>query len=189
RATRNGLIPAKSRSLTAKNAKRSRKGHNENTPLQNAHRRKGADCSAPVYSVLLRRQFFGLGLAFLPHQLERALGFFVGSGDFFLYFGRGLFHFWREAHVAVVLHAGAGRDEPSDDHVLLQAAQMVDLALNGGFGEHARGLLERGRRDEGFRRQRGFGDPQQQRTACRGFATLSDDALVLLAEAELVHLL
>src|SRR5438067_5561568 len=42
----------------------------------------------------------------------------------------------------------------SNDDVLLQAAQVVHLALNGGFGEHARGLLERRRRDERLGRQR-----------------------------------
>ena len=33
-----------------------------------------------------------------------------------------------ENDVAVVLHAGAGRDQPADDDVLLQAAQTVHLA-------------------------------------------------------------
>src|SRR5690606_1990949 len=41
--------------------------------------------------------------------------------------------------------AGTGRDEAADDHVLLQALERIDLAVHGGLGQHARGLLE-GRR-------------------------------------------
>src|ERR1039458_6465617 len=84
----------------------------------------------------------------MAHHFESALGFFVRSRDFRLYLGGSLFHFWREAHVAVVLHAGAGRDEASDNDVFFQAAQVINLAVDAGFGEHARGLLERCRRDE-----------------------------------------
>ena len=47
-----------------------------------------------------------------------------------------------DLHAAVVLHAGAGRDQAAHDDVLLEAAQVVHLAVDGGFGEHARGLLE-----------------------------------------------
>src|SRR6266851_1988406 len=54
---------------------------------------------------LLRCEF--LGLAFGTHEFERALGLFVGLRDFLLHLGRSLFHFWREAHIAVILHAGA----------------------------------------------------------------------------------
>src|ERR1700761_9851731 len=42
----------------------------------------------------------------------------------------------------VHLRAGAGRDEPADDDVLLEALELVDLAVDGGLGEHTRGLLE-----------------------------------------------
>src|SRR5581483_12077735 len=41
--------------------------------------------------------------------------------------------------------AGTGRNEPSDDHVLLQAAQIVLQTTNRRFGQHAGGLLERSR--------------------------------------------
>ena len=77
--------------------------------------------------LLLCCQF--LGLAFVPHQLKRALGFFVCLRNFFLHLGGRFFHFWREADVAVVLHAGAGRDEASHDDVLFQAAQVIDRCL------------------------------------------------------------
>jgi len=71
-----------------------------------------------------------LGLAFVPHKLERALGFFVRLRDFFLHLGGRFFHFWREADVAVVFHAGAGRNEASHDDVLFQAAEVIDLAVD-----------------------------------------------------------
>jgi hypothetical protein len=38
--------------------------------------------------------------------------------------------------------AGAGRDEAAHDDVLLEAAQVVDLAGDRGLGEHLGGLLE-----------------------------------------------
>src|SRR5258708_25578281 len=44
--------------------------------------------------------------------------------------------------------SGARRDQPADNDVLLEAFQRVHLAVDGGFGEHAGGLLERGRREE-----------------------------------------
>src|SRR6184192_4649985 len=79
-----------------------------------------------------------LGLALMTHQLERALGLFVSGRDLLLHLGGGLFHFWREAHVAVVLHAGTGSDEASNNDVLFQSSQVINLTLNGGFGENAR---------------------------------------------------
>src|SRR5580693_5048047 len=134
-----------------------------------------------------RTQFFVLAL--VTHHLESALGFFVSSRDFGLYLGGSLFHLWREAYVAVVLHARSGRDEASDDDVLFQAAQVIDLAVDAGFGEHARGLLERRGGDEGVGRERSLRDAQQQRTARGRLAALRNHALVLFAEGELVGLL
>src|ERR1700730_11784042 len=49
----------------------------------------------------------------------------------------------RDAHLAVVLEPGSGRNQPAHRHVLLQAAQVIDLAGDRRFGEHARRLLER----------------------------------------------
>src|SRR6266852_2737328 len=108
-----------------------------------SHKSKGR-LSSPLGSLrfaLLRGQFFGF--AFVTHEFERTLGLLVGLRDFLLHLLRGLFHFRREAHVAIVLHAGAGGDQTAHDHVFLQTAQVVHRSLNGGFGEHARGLLER----------------------------------------------
>src|SRR6202040_2890961 len=54
--------------------------------------------------------------------------------------------------------ARACRDEPADDHVFLQAAQVVLQAAHGCFRQHASGLLERRRRNERLRGQRRLGD-------------------------------
>src|ERR1035437_1746366 len=103
--------------------------------------------------------------------------------------GRRLFHhvLARDLHLAVILHAGAGRDQAAHDHVFLQTAQVVHLAVNGGFGEHARGLLEAGRGDERIRRQRRLRDPQQHRLALRRTSARLRHLIVLGAELELVH--
>src|SRR5579862_394801 len=154
---------------------------------------RGRSDSPPDFPVVrlfcrgqFRRQF--VGLALVTHHFESALRFLVRSRNFGLYFGCGLFHFWREPHVAVVLHAGTGRDETSDDDVLFQSAQVIDLTVDAGFGEHARGLLERGRRDERVGRERSLRDAQEQRTSGSRLAAFLDHALVLFAERELVEL-
>ena len=59
---------------------------------------------------------------------------------------------------AVLAHAGTRRDELTDNNVLLEAKQRVDLALDGSFGQDARGLLERCSGQEGLGRQRRLGD-------------------------------
>ena len=61
---------------------------------------------------------------------------------------------------AVALEPGGRRDQLADDHVLLQAREAVDLALERRVGEDLRGLLEGGRREEGVRGQRGLGDAE-----------------------------
>src|SRR6267143_727318 len=114
---------------------------------------------------LLRGEFFGL--AFVAHEFESTLGLLVSLRDFLLHLLRGLFHFRREPHVAIVLHAGAGGNQTSYDHIFLQTAQVVHRSLNGGFGEHARGLLERRCRDERVSRERRLRDAEQQWTSRR----------------------
>src|SRR6478735_2852012 len=59
--------------------------------------------------------------------------------------------------------AGARRDQPADNDVLLEAFQRVHLAVDGGFGEHAGGLLERRRREERAGLQARLGDAEQNR--------------------------
>ncbi|MPL98794.1 hypothetical protein SDC9_45003 [bioreactor metagenome] len=95
-------------------------------------------------------------------------------------------------HLAVALgrdlaHAGGGatrarRDQTADDHVLLQADKLVALALHRSLGEHAGGLLEGGRRDEGPRLQRGLGDAQKHRLARSRTAAAGLDLGVLFLE-------
>src|SRR4051812_19065949 len=95
----------------------------------------------------------------------------------------------RDPHVPVILEAGAGRDQPAHRHVLLQPAQVVDLPGDRRFREDARRFLEARRRDERVGRERGLGDPEQQRLRRRRAATSLDHSLVLLEEPELVRLL
>src|SRR6185503_11931152 len=96
--------------------------------------------------------------------------------------------FVRDRQVLVPLEARARRDQPAHRHVLLEAAQMVDLARDRRFREDARRLLERGGRDERVGRERRLRDAEQQRTALRRTAAARQHALVLFLEAELVHL-
>src|ERR1700730_16021670 len=50
--------------------------------------------------------------------------------------------------LAIVLRqSGAGRNEPANDDVFLESNQPINLAVDRRFGQHPRGLLERGRRD------------------------------------------
>ena len=65
-----------------------------------------------------------------------------------------------DINVAIVFHTGSGRNQPPHDHVFLQPAQVVHATRNRGFGKHARGLLERRRRDERIGRERRFRDTQ-----------------------------
>src|SRR5467141_3791107 len=91
-----------------------------------------------------------------------------------------------DLHARVVAEARAGRDEPADDDVLLQTAQVVGLAGDGRLGEHARRLLERRRRDEAVRRERRLRDAEEHGLGGGRPLALADHALVLLLEHELV---
>src|SRR5579871_3976544 len=144
-----------------------------------------------LFTLLTSRQFRRefVSLALVTHHFESPLGLFVSSRDFRLYLGGSLFHLWREAHVAVVLHAGSGRDKASDNDVLFQAAQVIDLAVNASFGEHSRGLLERRGGDERVGRKRSLRDPEEQRPPSGRLAALRNHALVFFPEGELVDLL
>src|SRR5215510_6377552 len=95
----------------------------------------------------------------------------------------------RDAYLPVILEPGARRDQAAHRDVLLQAAQMVDLAGDGRLGEHARRFLERRRRDERVGRERRLRDAEEQRPALRRTPARRNHALVLLEEPELVGLL
>src|SRR4029079_6073658 len=101
--------------------------------------------------------------------------------------GGTLHHVLGDLDAAVELHARARGDEPAHDDVLLEAAQVVHLAADGGLGEDPGRLLEAGRRDERVRGERGLGDPQQERAAAGRALAQAADALVLVEELELVH--
>ena len=64
--------------------------------------------------------------------------------------------------------------EPADDDILFQPAQVVFLAVDGGFGEDARGLLEGRRRQEAVHLEGRPGDAEQYRARGGGFAALCE---------------
>src|SRR6201988_2896679 len=84
--------------------------------------------------------------------------------------------------------AGAGRDQSADNDVLLEALERIDLAVDGGFGEHAGGLLERRRREEGAGLQARLGDAEQNRRSRGGLLALFLGLLVYLVALDLVDL-
>ena len=63
--------------------------------------------------------------------------------------------------IAVVGKTGTGRNETTDDDVLLEATQFVPFAHDRGFGQHSSGFLEGRRGDERIRRQGRLGDAEQ----------------------------
>ena len=73
----------------------------------------------------------------------------------------GVVHLFLDLAGLVVSHAGTGRDQTTDDDVLLQATELIALAHDRRFGQHPGGFLEGRRRDERVGRQRGLGDAQQ----------------------------
>src|SRR5262245_32203054 len=105
----------------------------------------------------------------------------VGAASCSVVTGRSLHFLLREAlgqHARVfvlvvdevaleVAGTGAGGDEVTDDHVLLQAVEVVLLRVHGGFVQHLGGLLEGGGADPAVRLQRGAGDAHEQLAAGR----------------------
>ena len=59
---------------------------------------------------------------------------------------------------------GSGGDQLTDDDVLLQTGQRVNLALDGGFGQNAGGFLEGCSGQEAVGCQAGLGDTKQDLT-------------------------
>src|SRR5207253_6111553 len=85
--------------------------------------------------------------------------------------------------------ARACRDQPADDDVLLQPAQVVLQSPHRRFRQHAGRLLERGRRDERLRRERGLGDAEQYRLKSCGLLAVVLRAIVDVERARAVELL
>src|SRR5215213_6153512 len=90
---------------------------------------------------------------------------------------------------AVALQARGRRDQLPDDHVLLQAREAVDLALERRVREDLGGLLEGGRRQERVRRQRRLRDAEDDLLGLGALLALRDhrvvDLPVLVAVDEL----
>src|SRR5450432_1802488 len=84
--------------------------------------------------------------------------------------------------------AGARRDQPADNDVFLEAFQRVHLAIDGGFGEHPGGLLERGRREERAGLQARLGNAEQHRRSRGDLLALFLGLDVELVELDLVDL-
>src|SRR5580704_3795479 len=136
---------------------------------------------------LLGQRFLAGVLRKAAHVLDARL-FVVSGNRVERRLDHRLFHYVlaRDLHPAVILHAGAGRNQPAHDHVLLEAAQVIHLAVDGGFGEYARGLLEGRRGDERIGGERCLGDAEQHRLALRRTPARFNHALVFGAELELV---
>src|SRR5829696_5301698 len=94
------------------------------------------------------------------------------------------FHGDRE--LAVAWQAGGRRDELADYDVLLQAGEAINLALYGGVGEDAGGLLEGGCREEAVGGEGGLGYAHQHRVVSGGAAFLLLGALVFREDREAV---
>ena len=102
-----------------------------------------------VYDKILRCAKDLVKIASRSHRLSRFFGS-MGVRSFIVDLG--------------VLHqTGTGRDQLTDDDILLQADQRIDLALDGCFGEDTGGFLEGSRRHERLSSQRCLGNTQQHR--------------------------
>src|SRR5258706_128265 len=132
---------------------------------------------------------FGGFVGVFAHEVESGR-FFGGKLCSFrdVFDRRGGGHFRQQLQAAVVLETRAGRDETAHDDVFLEAAEVVHLAGDSRFGEDASRLLEAGGGDERIGRKRSLGDTKEKRTARCGAAAFADDAIIFLAEAELVDL-
>src|SRR5690606_5466688 len=104
----------------------------------------------------------------------------VGHGACGLPFGS--FQRFLVATGLVISHTRTSRNQATDDDVFLQTTQVVALAHNGCFGQHAGGFLEGSSRNEGVGRQRGLGDAQQHVVVGGGDAAFCDYAVVLVQQ-------
>ncbi len=94
-----------------------------------------------------------------------------------------------EADLAVVVEAGAGRDDVAHDDVFLEAAQIINAGAGGGLGQHAGGVLEGSGAEETLGFERGLGDAQQDGLGLGRLAAHLFDALVLFLELKFINLL
>src|SRR5450759_3420808 len=94
-----------------------------------------------------------------------------------------------DLHFPVPVHARAGRDQVTDDDVLLESEQLVTRATNRGVGENTRRLLEARRRDKRLGRETGLGDSEQQRLRDRRQLLVLLGLVVRIPEGLLVDVL
>src|ERR1022692_2363141 len=136
---------------------------------------------------LLRQRLFA-GIFRQPAGVLQASLFVVPGDDIWSRLDGRLFHhvLARDFHLAVILQTGAGWNQASHDHVLLQAAEVIHLAIDGSFGEYARGLLEGCRGNEGIGGERRLRNTEQHGLALRRTAAGLARLEILGAELELV---
>ena len=60
-----------------------------------------------------------------------------------------------------IVETGSRRNEVSHNHVLFEAAKVIDTSQCGSFREDTSGVLERGCRDKTVGFERSFGDPEK----------------------------
>ena len=89
----------------------------------------------------------------------------------------------------VLLPAGPGRDQLSDNDVLLQTNQLVLPALDGRLGKHPGRLLEGRRGKPRISGQGGLGNPHEFGSPLGRLVALVDEAPVGVGEHPLVDLL
>src|SRR5580704_12170501 len=117
----------------------------------------------------LLRRWQGHGL-YCGFRLERRLFLALGENE--------RVAFDRDLAELVHHRAGAGGNEPADDDILLKPVERVGLAVDRSLGEDARCLLERRRRDERTRLQRGFGNAEQHRVRGCQFLAFGPEASI-----------
>ncbi len=93
-----------------------------------------------------------------------------------------------DLHFLVTVHACTGRDEVTDDDVLLESEQLVPRATYSGVGQNTRRLLEARCRDERLSREAGLGDAEQQGFRNRRILLLLLRLVVRFSESLLVAL-
>src|SRR5436309_2466504 len=104
---------------------------------------EGADRGIHPFNTKLLSQRAFAGILGQPASVLNA-SLLVVSGDAFSkpWFDHRLFDdiLAGDLHAAIILHARSSRDQPAHDDVLLETAQVVHLAVDGGFGEDTRCL-------------------------------------------------
>src|SRR5437868_1382626 len=94
-----------------------------------------------------------------------------------------------DLHFLVAVHTRTGRDQVTDDDVLLESEQLVSRAANCSVGENARRLLEARRRDERLGRQTRLRYTEQKRLGHCGLILVLLRLVVRVPEGLLVDVL